>query len=230
MKGSRDDRLIKRATNGVVTLLILLAVILAVSSWSLNFWQGWIYWLIFATAVIAITVYLAIRDPSLLERRLDAGPAAERETSQKIIQTIAGLVAVGFIIVPGIDHRLGWSNVPPYLIAVGDILVGFGFLMVFLVFRHNSFTSAIITVDRDQPVISTGPYAFVRHPMYAAALVIFLGTPIALGSAWGLLLLPPITGVIIRRLLAEEAYLVRNLQGYEAYRHSVRWRLIPHLW
>ncbi len=220
----------QRAWVGTASFLILLAVVIFASAWSLAFWQGWIYWLIFAIAVTSITADLAIHDPALLGRRLDAGPSAEREPAQKIIQSIAGPIAVAFIIVPGINHRLGWSSFPPYLVAIGDILVGFGFILVFLVFRHNSFTSATITVAGDQPVISTGPYAVVRHPMYAGALLIFLGTPIALGSAWGLALLPPITGVIVQRLLAEETYLVRNLPGYDAYRHTVRWRLIPHLW
>jgi protein-S-isoprenylcysteine O-methyltransferase Ste14 len=224
------DDLIKRAFAGVAILLILLAVMLSVSSWSLTFWQGWIYWFVFAVSIIGITAYLMIYDPKLLERRLDGGPTAERDTTQKIIQSIASFVAVAFIIVPGIDHRLGWSHLPSYLIAVGDVLLVFGFLIVFLVFRHNSYSSAIITVDRDQPVISSGPYAVVRHPMYAGALLIFLGTPIALGSAWGLLLLPAITGVVIQRLLAEETYLVRDLRGYEEYRQSIRWRLIPHVW
>ena len=217
----------KRAFSGVALFLIVLAIILSVSSWSLTFWQGWLYWFVFAVSVISITTSLLIYDPKLLERRLNAGPTAERESSQKIIQSIAGLVAIAFIVVPGLDHQFAWSKLPPYVIAVVNGLVVCGFLIVFLVFRHNSFTSAIITVDRDQPVISTGLYAVVRHPMYAGALLIFLGTPLALGSAWGLLLLLPMTAVIVQRMLAEEMYLCRNLAGYQDHCRKVRCRIIP---
>jgi protein-S-isoprenylcysteine O-methyltransferase Ste14 len=217
----------RRAFSGVAIMLGVLAIILSVSSWSLTFWQGWVYWLVFAVCVILITTYLLIYDPKLLERRLDAGPTAERESSQKIIQSVAGLLAIAFIVVPGLDHRFVWSELSPYVIAIGDVLVVCGFLIVFLVFRHNSFTSAIITVDRDQPVISTGPYAVVRHPMYAGALLIFLGTSLALGSAWSMLLFLPMTGVIVQRMIAEEMYLCRNLVGYPEYCRKVRCRIIP---
>lgn len=218
-----------RAFAGVTTQLAVMAVILFASAWSLTFWEGWVYWSVFSVCVVAITAYLLVYDPKLLERRLDAGPKAEREPAQKVIQAVASFFVVAIIVMPGIDRRFGWSRLPPYAVVVGNVMVILGFLLVFLVFRRNSFTSAIITVESDQPVISDGPYAVVRHPMYTGALLLFLGTPIALRSAWGLLLFLPMFGLIVQRALAEEAYLSRNLAGYEDYLRKVRWRLVPGL-
>jgi protein-S-isoprenylcysteine O-methyltransferase Ste14 len=120
--------------------------------------------------------------------------------------------------------------VPPYTVAAGDILVMLGLLIIFLVFKENTFTSAVIEIATEQKVISTGPYAFVRHPMYIGALVMLLGVPLALGSWWGLLTIIPITLVIVWRLLDEEQFLTKKLSGYPAYRSQVRYRLVPFIW
>jgi protein-S-isoprenylcysteine O-methyltransferase Ste14 len=133
-------------------------------------------------------------------------------------------------VVPALDHRFAWSRVPIHFVVAGDLLVAAGFVIVFLVFRENSFASAAIEVGAGQKVIETGPYGLVRHPMYAGALVLLAGIPLALGSFWGLLALVPFTGVIAWRLLDEEAFLSRELPGYEAYRGRVRHRLVPGVW
>jgi protein-S-isoprenylcysteine O-methyltransferase Ste14 len=117
------------------------------------------------------------RDPALLERRLRAGAGAETEKSQKIIQAVANVAFLALIIVPGLDHRFGWSHLPVSVVLTGDGLVVLGLFIVFLVFRENTYTSGIIEVAADQRVISTGPYRVVRHPMYAGALVMILGMP-----------------------------------------------------
>jgi protein-S-isoprenylcysteine O-methyltransferase Ste14 len=119
---------------------------------------------------------------------------------------------------------------PPWAALVGDLLVGLGFLGIFYVFRENSFTSATIELAPDQKVISSGPYALVRHPMYAAALAMLLGIPIALGSLRGLLIVVAILPALIWRLLDEEKFLARSLPGYREYQTRVRYRLIPKVW
>jgi len=131
---------------------------------------------------------------------------------------------------PAIDHRFAWSTVPPYVSFAGDGLVALGLLIIFLVFKENTFTSAVIEVDAEQTVIATGPYRLVRHPMYAGALVMLLGVPLALGSRWGLLTIIPIALVIVWRLLDEEKFLARNLPGYSEYRSKVKARLVPFIW
>jgi protein-S-isoprenylcysteine O-methyltransferase Ste14 len=169
-------------------------------------------------------------DPKLLERRMSGGPAAEKETTQKIIMLLASLGFIGLIVVPALDHRFGWSHLPPSAALAGDVLVLLGWLAIFFVFKENPFSSATIELAPGQEVISTGPYALVRHPMYAGGLVMLLGIPIALGSWWGLLIIVAMIPALIWRLFDEEKFLARNLPGYMDYQRQVRYRLIPLLW
>jgi protein-S-isoprenylcysteine O-methyltransferase Ste14 len=143
---------------------------------------------------------------------------------------LASLGFLGLLVVPGLDHRFGWSHMPALVALAGDALVVLGWLGIFLVFKENSFTSATIELAPDQRVISTGPYAQVRHPMYAAALVMLLGMPIALASWWGVLIVVALLPALIWRLVDEEKFLARNLPGYAEYRRKVRYRLMPRVW
>ncbi len=130
----------------------------------------------------------------------------------------------------GFDHRCRWSSVPVPIVVAADVLVVLGLMIVFRVFRENSYAASSVRVEANQPVISTGPYAWVRHPMYAGGVLAFLATPLALGSLWAL---PPavlLGGGVVVRLLGEERYLSENLSGYDAYCRKVRYRLIPHVW
>jgi protein-S-isoprenylcysteine O-methyltransferase Ste14 len=170
------------------------------------------------------------RDPKLLERRVKAGPVAEQRPGQRLIQSLASAAFLAILAVPALDHRFGWSHVPLPAVVAGDVLVAVGFLVVFLVFKENSYASAVIEVGAAQRVVDTGPYARVRHPMYAGALVLLAGIPLALGSLWGLLVLPAFTAVIAWRTLDEESLLLQRLPGYGAYRAKTRYRLIPHVW
>ena len=199
-------------------------------AWTLDYWQAWIVVVVFFACTLAVTVYLMKNDPKLLERRVSAGVGAEQERSQNIIQAFAAVAFIALFVVSALDHRFGWSTVPPYLVALGDILIVLGFYLVFLVFKENSFASGTIEVGADQCVISTGPYALVRHPMYIGALVMLVGVPLALGSLWGLVAIIPMTLVIIARLLDEEKFLTRNLAGYSEYQSKVRCRLLPLIW
>ena len=137
---------------------------------------------------------------------------------------------IGLIVVPALDHRFAWSTVPAYVSIAGDVLVFLGLLIIFFVFKENTYTSAVIEVDAQQKVVTTGPYALIRHPMYAGALVMFVGMPLALGSLWGLLTIIPLTVVIVLRLLDEEKFLARNLPGYSDYSNKIGYRLLPYVW
>ena len=219
-----------RAFAGLVFLLGVLAVALFVGAGTFAYWQAWVFLSVFTTAVASITIDLARRDPALLARRVQAGPIAETTRAQKRIQSLASLAFLGTFVVSALDQRAGGARPPAVFVVFGDGLVAFGLWLVFRVFRANTFTSATIEVASGQHVVSTGPYATVRHPMYSGALLFLLGVPLALGSYWGLLGLPPLAAVIIWRLLDEERYLSRNLAGYEAYRGRVRYRLAPRIW
>lgn len=219
-----------RAFRGMLFLIIILATFLFLPAWTLDYREAWIFLAVFFFMVLIITLYLIKRDPKLLERRIKAGPGAEKERSQKIIQSLAGIAFIMIFILSAIDHRFKWSMVPVYLIVAGDFLVALGLLIVFLVFKENSYASATIEVGVEQTLISTGPYSFVRHPMYFGAFVMLMGVPLALGSWWGLLTVIPIMVAIVWRLLDEEIFLEKNLPGYITYRNKVKYRLLPFIW
>lgn len=219
-----------RAFGGLLFLVISLAAALFVTAWTLDYWQAWVFIAVFSGSALAITLYLMKNDPKLLERRVTAGPGAEKEQIQNVIQILAQIAFLAAIVLPALDHRFGWSSVPASFVAAGDLLILLGFLIVFLVFRENTFASGTIEVAAEQSVIATGPYALVRHPMYSGALVMLLGVPLALGSWWGLLAFILMVLVIVLRVLGEEDFLSKNLPGYSQYRENVKYRVVPFIW
>ena len=222
--------LYKKAFGGLLFLLLVMATLIFLPAWTLSYWQAWAFLVVFGVSAVAITVYLTKRDPKLLERRVYAGPMAERETSQKIIQTITSVSFAGLLVVSALDHRFAWTPLPPYVALAGDALVAFGFLIVFLVYKENTFASATIELAPEQKGISTGPYKLVRHPMYMGALLLLVGIPLSLGSLWALFAIALMMPALIWRLLNEERFLVKNLPGYSEYRNTVRHRLVPFIW
>jgi protein-S-isoprenylcysteine O-methyltransferase Ste14 len=220
----------KKALGGLLLLFLAMAALLFIPPWTFDYWQAWAFLAVYFASAAAITLYLMKKDPKLLQRRMSGGPTAEKEPAQKIIMSLTSLGFIGLLAVPALDHRFGWSHMPPYAVLTGDLLVLLGWLAVFFVFRENTFSSAIIELAPDQKVISTGPYAQVRHPMYAGGLVMLVGIPMALGSWWGMLIIVAIIPALIWRLLDEEKFLASNLPGYPAYQGSVRYRLIPWVW
>ena len=176
---------------------------------------------------LAIGLYLMRKNPALMERRMRGGPTFEKEKAQKIIMSLASAGFIGMLVVPGLDHRFGWSHVPLFLVLVGDVMAAGFFGVAFLVFRVNPYSAATVEIAEGQKVISTGPYAFIRHPMYAGGWLLFVGSPLALGSWWGLVPFAAALPALIWRLLDEEKLLKKNLPGYTEYCERVRWRMIP---
>lgn len=220
-----------RAFVSAAGLFVVMAALLFAPPWTLDWWQAWLFLAVYFGGSTALMLDLAKRDPALLERRMKGGPWAEERLSQKIIMTIASLGFVALLVIPALDRRFGWSQASPLVALAGNALMAIGGIGVWRVFRENSFTSARIELAADQRVISTGPYGLVRHPMYAAALVMMAGIPIALGSWWGLLALAAMMPALIWRMLDEERFLAAELPGYAEYKQQkVRYRLIPHLW
>jgi len=213
-----------------VEFIAIIVLFLFAPAGSFNFWQAWVYSIIFVASSATITFYLWKTNPELLARRVNAGPGAEKEKTQKITHFFVILLFIAFLVISAFDHRFGWSHVSFYIVVLGDVLVVSGFFLLFLVFRENAFASSIVEVTTNQKVITTGPYSIVRHPLYVSGLFMMLGTPLALGSWWSLPVFIPFTLVIIWRLLDEEKFLSKNLQGYKEYCQIVRYRLIPFLW
>jgi protein-S-isoprenylcysteine O-methyltransferase Ste14 len=218
-----------RTIRASVRGFVVLAILVFLPAGTLRYWHGWAFLATFAVCSTALTVYMALYDEKLLERRLRAGPRAEAEASQKRIMALVMFGFIAFLVFPVLDHRFGWSPVPPYVSIIGDGLIALGFLFIFFVLRENSYAASTIQIADDQKVISTGPYARVRHPMYAGALLLLVGIPLALDSRYGLFGILVIVPGLIWRLLDEERFLTRNLPGYAEYTSHVRWRLIPGL-
>jgi protein-S-isoprenylcysteine O-methyltransferase Ste14 len=225
-----DAALTRKAFFAIARLLVLIGILLFLPAGSLNFWQAWIWLLVFSVSVSVISLYFLKRDPSFIERRLRRGPAAETERSQKIIQASISVLCIAQMVVSGFNRRFHWSHVPGALVISSDLLVVMSFVIMFLVFKENTFASATIALHRSQRVITTGPYRLVRHPMYSAALLLDVFIALALGCYWALLFVPLIFLAIVWRLLNEEKFLATNLPGYDEYCRQTQYRLIPLVW
>jgi len=207
-----------------------MAALLFIPVGTFDYWQAWLFMAVFMGSSTATTVYLAINDPKLLERRMTAGPAAEKEPTQKIIMLFLMMGFIALFVFSAFDHRFGWSQVPLFISLAGDALIVFAFFLFFIVFKVNTYGASTIQIAEDQKVISTGPYALVRHPMYAGAIPLLIGVPLALGSWWGLFVLIPLMPVLIWRILDEERFLQNGLPGYKDYCQKVRYHLVPFIW
>jgi len=205
---------------------VLIGVALFLSAGTIDYWQAWVY-LGVTAATSGPLADLFTRDPILLESRTKLGPAAETRTVQKIVLWCAAIPGIAAYVVPGLDHRFGWSNVPVWLSIVANLLILISMVMVYKVFKENSYGSATIEVAKNQKVISTGLYAIVRNPMYSCAVLYFIGLSLGLGSYWGLIPGTLMTGCLVWRLFDEERFLAQNLPGYLEYCAKVHWHLIP---
>jgi protein-S-isoprenylcysteine O-methyltransferase Ste14 len=219
-----------KAWLALAVLAVVMGFLLLVPAGTIHYWQAWVYLAIFTAASVLTTLYLIRKDRALLERRLSSGPMAEKRPAQKFIMLCTSVGFIALLVVSAFDHRFGWSAVPLGGVVTADVLVAIGFYLISLVYRENTFTSATIEIAENHKVISTGPYSIVRHPMYASASLYLLGTPLALGSYWGLVPIAVMMPFLIWRLLDEERFLARNLPGYTEYQKQVRHRLVPFLW
>jgi protein-S-isoprenylcysteine O-methyltransferase Ste14 len=219
-----------KAIANLVKKLVIASVLLFLPAWSMDFWEAWVFLIIFFLPIVLITIYLRRKDPNLLERRLKGGPSAENRISQKVIVSLMNLCFVLMVFLAGMDHRFHWSHIPAFLVIAADVAVLFGFWIHFQALKENSFASMIVTTLPKQTVISTGPYAVIRHPMYSGLLLVDCPVPIALGSWWGLPFAFVILVLIILRLMDEEKLLHQNLSGYDEYCQKVQHRLISEVW
>ena len=208
-------------------LPIVLGLLVLLPAGTFNFWQLYVYVGILVLPMIFVLFYFLRFDPRFLERRTRA---KEKEKQQILIAILSLVIFLAGFIIPGLDHRFSWSQVPAYMCISADIVILLGYLSIFFVFRQNSYASRIIEVDEEQKVISTGLYGIVRHPMYVGVMIMFIPTPLALGSYWGLIPFALLPLSLTLRILNEEKVLSENLKGYKEYCQKTRYRLIPFLW
>ncbi|WP_292366829.1 MULTISPECIES: methyltransferase family protein [unclassified Methanoculleus] len=207
--------------------LIVVALLLFVPAGSIHYWEGWLYLGVLFIPIAFAALYLLKHDPELLERRMRT---RERESEQRTIIALSSIVLIVGFVIPGLDYRFGWSDLPVAVVLAADGLVLLGYLIFFLTIRENSYAARVVEVEAGQKVIETGPYAVVRHPMYLGTILMFLATPLALGSFWAFFVFLPVPALIILRIRNEEEVLVRELPGYAEYRQKTRYRLVPGVW
>lgn len=223
----------KTLVQGAITSLlgiVAFALLVFVPAGTFHYWRGWAFIVVFAAATLIPSVYLAMKNPAALRRRMQAGPAAETRPLQKLIIAVAFVSMGAMIVISALDFRFGWSTVPTAVSVVGLILVGAGLTIAMLVTIQNGYAAANVTVEDGQQLSSTGWYGFVRHPMYFGNVILMIGVPLALGSYWGLLFVVAGLAVLALRISDEEALLKQELAGYREYMQKVHYRLMPYVW
>ncbi len=218
-------------TRKVISLILASFLVLAafffLTAGTLAYWEAWVYLFILFTPMTGLSIYLLRHDPALLERRLHY--KEKREQQKGIIALSYPIFLLAFLL-PGLDKRFGWTNTPIVAIIIAQILVLAGYAVVIWVFRENSYASRIIEVQSGQKVIDTGPYAIVRHPMYFGVGMLYILSPLALGSWLAVIPALPLLIILFLRIRDEEVALARDLPGYTDYMQKVHYRLIPGIW
>jgi protein-S-isoprenylcysteine O-methyltransferase Ste14 len=207
--------------------LPIFALVIILPAWKWDYWQGWLYLLILYIPMFFVLYYLLKNDPALLQRRMRM---REKESVQRRIIVLSLVYFLVAFSLPGFDVRFGWSNVPAWVSLVADVLVFIGYMTFVWVLMVNSYLSRVVEVEAGQKVVTTGPYAIVRHPMYAGISLMYVATPVALGSFWALIPAVFIVPLLVARLRNEEQVLLRDLPGYAEYTQKVKYRLLPGVW
>lgn len=206
---------------------VFMAGLLFFSAGSLKFWNGWLFLGLLFVPMLALGIFLFVKSPELLEKRLDL---KEKEKNQKTVVGLSGLLFLASFLIAGFDFRFGWSRIPLWVLILFSILLLISYALYAEVMRENAFLSRTIKVQENQKIVDSGLYSIVRHPMYAVTILLFLAIPIVLGSWWSLLCMAAYPFLMIVRILNEEKILADELEGYKAYMKKVKWRLIPFVW
>ena len=226
-------RLMPKLLVQLAALIVVFAAILFGAAGTWRWPSGWAFLVLFVAVSLALSLWLAVTDPALLAERMRSPVQKDQKPWDRVFLLHLVVVYVAWLAVMALDaRRFSWSHAPLWIQVVGALLIVASYLGIAWVFQTNSFAAPVIKIqaERKQTVISTGPYAIVRHPMYAFAIWQFVGMPLMLGSWWGLAFVPPIVAAVAIRTLGEEKMLRAELDGYDAYARRVRWRYAPGLW
>ncbi|WP_273736617.1 methyltransferase family protein [Mycolicibacterium septicum] len=208
-------------------LMLALWLLLFVPAGTLNYWQAWLFFAVIAVSSWISSLYLMRKAPAVLERRI---PTSEPRQVQKFLSAATRFCWFSIVVVSALDHRFGWSSVPTAICVAGFVLTVVAIWGITVVFAQNSHAAVIVRVEEDQPLISSGVYGMVRHPMYTFITLMSVGAPLALGSYWGLVAAIPTPLVFALRIRDEEKLLREELAGYQHYMQEVPHRLVPGIW
>lgn len=207
--------------------IVMFALLFFLPAGTWNYWQAWMYMGVLIIPMFFVLAYFMKRDPGLLERRMKM--REERGQQRRIIGVSVLFFILGYIL-PGFDIRYGWSDMPAWVSIAAAVVMFLSYLLVFRTMQVNSYLSRIIEVAENQKVIDTDVYGIVRHPMYVGMIVLYVVSPVVLGSWWAIIPALVIIPVIVARILDEEKALENELAGYQEYKQKVKYRLIPFVW
>ena len=219
--------LVMKTLGRFTSAVLALGALLFIPAGTFRYWEAWVYMAVLFIPMPLVLVYLVRNDPALLERRMRL---REKEKFQQKLFPVFAVLTLILYPIPGLDTRYGWSETPLFLVVTADIVVLSGYLLFFRALRENRFASRIVEVVPGQTVVTTGPYAVIRHPMYCAVLAMFTFTPLALGSYWGMIPAAVFFFILAARIRNVEEVLLNRLEGYRDYVRKTRYRLIPVIW
>ena len=220
-------KLLWNALTKFICGVLLVGLMIFLPAGTLQFAKGWLFMILLFAPMLLAGFVMFFKAPELLAKRLDA---KEKQSAQKGVLALSGLMFIGGFVVAGLDHRFCWSEIPMAVTVVAAVLFLVAYALFAEVLRENAYLSRTIKVEEGQKVVDTGLYGIVRHPMYMATILLFLMMPVVLGSWYSLIVFAAYPAIIIVRLKDEEALLTRELPGYAEYKQKVKYRIIPFIW
>ncbi|MBO4690177.1 MAG: isoprenylcysteine carboxylmethyltransferase family protein [Paludibacteraceae bacterium] len=220
-------KLFLQALTKFVIGLLLIGLLLFLPAGTFDFWQAWLFIGVLFVPMFFAGIVLMNRQPELLRKRLDA---KEQQQEQKWVVALSGLMFIAVFVVAGLNRRYGWYMLPDWAVYLATVVFLAAYAMYAEVMRENVWLSRTVEVQENQQVVSTGLYGIVRHPMYAATLLLFLSMPLVLASPWSFVIMLIYIPIIALRIRNEEQVLERELKGYTEYKQRVRYKVIPFIW
>jgi protein-S-isoprenylcysteine O-methyltransferase Ste14 len=223
----KKQQLISKALSRFIPGIIIISALLFIPAGSIKFWNAWLFMGVLFIPMLFVIVYLIIRDPELLFKRMITN---EKEKTQKKVVLLTSIIFLSAFIISGLDYRFQWSTVPLLVVVLSAIIVLTGYILFFMVMRQNSYASRVVEIQEKQRVIDSGLYGIVRHPMYSAAILMFMFMPLVLGSFYALIPLIIFPLQMDTRMRNEEQILEKGLDGYIEYKKKIRYKIIPFVW
>ena len=220
-------KLFLQAITKFVLGLLTIGLLLFLPAGTFNFWQAWLFIGVLFVPMFIAGIVMMIRQPELLRKRLDA---KEQQQEQKWVVALSGLMFIAVFVVAGLNRRFGWYMLPDWAVYLATVVFLVAYAMYAEVMRENVWLSRTVEVQENQQVVSTGLYGVVRHPMYAATLLLFLSMQLVLASLWSFVIMLIYIPIIALRIRNEEQVLERELKGYTEYKQRVRYKVIPFIW
>jgi len=207
--------------------VLILGLLIFVPANTINYWNGWLFMGILFIPMFIAGIFMMIKAPELLRKRLNA---KEKESEQRQVLALSGLMFLIGFITCGLNYRYSWIIIPNYVSIISAIIFIFAYIIYAEVLRENAYLSRTIEVQENQKVIDTGLYGIVRHPMYGATILLFLSMPLVLGAVISFVIFLAYPLIIAKRIKNEEEVLEKDLQGYREYKEKVKYKVIPFIW